>query len=437
VKQYLAHLSERLRSSFWGLPLLMILLAAALANILRLLDTWIDPASLTGLRWLRLRDPDSARALLSVIAGSTITVAGTVFSITVVALTLAANQFGPRLVRNFIRDRGTQASLGIFLATFVYALMTIRSIGTLGESASNYDLAVQAALLLALLSIGFLVYFIHNVAQSIQVDNIAHRINLEFHRAIEREYPETLEDEVGSKFNPERLELGTGWIEIPTARSGYVQLVDRQRMVALAEEFDCCLQIRCHAGTYLHHWGSIGRIYQPPEDCDALIEGVQSALRIGSLPTSEQDIVYSVHQLSQIAVRALSPGINDPFTAYSCIDRLVEGLGTVLQRPQPPNCFSDADGHLRLVSRELEFSQLLDAALDEICEHGRANGVVMRHLLNTLSNLADVCSRRKDKEALYKYLQRLREDCQTFIKSRADLSVIEEKISATQRKLAD
>lgn len=437
MKQYLAHLGDRLRSSFWGLPLLMILLAVALANILRLLDTWIDPAGLTGLQWLRLEDPDSARALLSIIAGSTITVAGTVFSITVVALTLAANQFGPRLVRNFIRDRGTQASLGIFLATFVYALMTMRSISTLGDSARNYDLAVQAALLLALISIGFLIYFIHNVAQSIQVDNIAHRINLEFHRAIEREYPETLEDESGENFDPERLELGTGWVEIPTAHSGYLQLVDRQALVDLAEEFDCCLRINCHAGIYLHHWSSIGRIYQPPEDCDALIKGVQSALHIGSLPTSEQDIVYSVRQLSQIAVRALSPGINDPYTAYSCIDRLVEGLGTVLQRPEPPNCFSGSDGRLRLVSRELEFSQLLDATLDEICEHGRANGVVIRHLLNTLSNLADVCSRDKDKEALRNYLQRLGEDCRIFLKSRTDLSIVEEKISATQQKLTN
>ncbi|MFC6632362.1 DUF2254 domain-containing protein [Microbulbifer taiwanensis] len=435
MKQYLVHLGERLRSSFWSLPLLMILAAIALANLLRLVDASIDPARLTGLDWLRLRDPDSARALLSTIAGSTITVAGTVFSITVVALTLASNQFGPRLVRNFIRDRGTQVSLGIFLSTFVYALVTMRSIDTLGERASNYDLAVQTALLLALISIGFLIYFIHNVAQSIQVDNIAHRINREFHRAIEREYPRSPGDNGGDKFDSERLELGSGWINIPAGRGGYVQLVDREKLVALARAFDCCLQIQCHAGSYLHHWGTIGRIYQAKDSADELIPQVQSALQIGSLPTSEQDIVYSVRQLSQIAVRALSPGVNDPYTAYSCIDRLIEGLGTVLQRPQPPNCFSDADGRLRLVSCELEFTQLLDAALDEICEHGRSNGVVMRHLLNALSDLADVCTRKNDKKSLHDYLQRLAEDSRIFIESRSDLQIIGEKISAVQKKL--
>ncbi|SHE90987.1 Uncharacterized membrane protein [Microbulbifer donghaiensis] len=435
MKKYLVHLSEKMRSSFWSVPLLMIASAIVLAFVLRLLDTAIDPASITGLDWLRLRDADSARALLQVIAGSTITVAGTVFSITVVALTLASNQFGPRLVRNFIRDRGTQVSLGIFLSTFVYALVTMRSIGTLGDTTSKYDLAVQAALLLALISICYLIYFIHNVAQSIQVDNIAHQINLEFHRAIEREYPHATEDTRGEKFDIERLELGTGWINIPADRGGYVQFVDRQRLIAVAEDCDCCLFISCHAGGYMHHWGSIGRIYQARENADALISRVQAAVEIGSLPTAEQDIVFSIRQLAQIAERALSPGINDPFTAYACIDRLIEGLGTVLQRPEPPNCFKDEDGRLRLVSCELEFSQLLDAALDEIYEHSRGNGVVMRHLLNALADLAAVCAREHDRKALYDYLQRMADDNSAYIKSRSDQKVIQEKIAAIQNEL--
>ncbi|MCX2793804.1 DUF2254 domain-containing protein [Microbulbifer thermotolerans] len=434
--QSLVHLSEKLRSSFWSLPLLMILSAMAIAHILLQLDDWIDPAGMTGLTWLRLRDPDSARALLSTIASSTITVAGTVFSITVVALTLASNQFGPSLVRNFIRDRRTQASLGIFLATFVYALMIMRSMDTLGEHTSKYDLAVQAALLMALISIGVLIYFIHNVAQSIQVDNITHHINREFHLAIEREYPLSHEYTNGEKFDTGRLDLGSSWVEVPTARGGYVQLVDRQKLIALAQEHDCCLQITCHAGSFLHHWSSIGRIYQAPRDCTTLIAKTQSALRIGPLPTAEQDIVFSVRQLSQIAVRALSPGVNDPYTTYTCIDRLIEGLGTVLQRPQPPNCFCDDKGKLRLITRKLEFSQLLDAALEEICEYSRGNSMVIRQLLKALSQLADVCARDNDTKALCSYLQRLEEDCRIFLKSPSDQAIAEEKIDTIQQKLA-
>ncbi|WP_444886901.1 DUF2254 domain-containing protein [Microbulbifer sp. JMSA008] len=441
MKKHLLHFYERLRSSFWSVPLVMILSALLLAYLMRQLDALLSalPVFETGhiatLDWLHMTDVNSARALLSVIAGSTITVAGTVFSITVVALTLASNQFGPHLVRNFIRDRSTQGSLGIFLSTYVYALVTMRGIeGSTGEI-TTYGFAIQVALLLTLISVGYLVYFIHNVAQSIQVDNIAHQINLEFHQAINREYPSSTEPKRGEHFDTERLALGPGWIPLPTPRGGYIQIIDREKMIAIAEKFNCCVQVHCHPGSYVHHWGHIGRIYQG-DNPEKIIPPLQSALQIGALPTAEQDIVFSVRQLSQIAVRALSPGINDPFTAYSCVDRLIEGLGTVLQRPEPANCFTDSSGALRLISCKLEFAQLLDASLDEIVEHGRANGVFMRHLLNALEHLAEVCQREKDKAALFNYLQRLANDNKNFIKSETDSTEIQQIISAIQKKLA-
>ncbi|WP_444919648.1 DUF2254 domain-containing protein [Microbulbifer sp. CnH-101-G] len=440
MKKHFLHLYEKLRSSFWSVPLIMILSALLLAYMMRQLDALLstlplfETGQITTLDWLHMRDVNSARALLSVIAGSTITVAGTVFSITVVALTLASNQFGPHLIRNFIRDRSTQSSLGIFLSTYVYALVTMRSIeGTTGDI-TTYGFAIQIALLLTLISIGYLVYFIHNVAQSIQVDNIAHQINLEFHQAIDREYPSSAESDKGEHFDTERLELGASWIPVPTPRGGYVQIIDREKIIAIAEKFNCCVQISCHPGSYVHNWGQIGRIYQNA-DSEEIIPQVQSALKIGALPTAEQDIVFSMRQLSQIAVRALSPGINDPFTAYSCVDRLIEGLGTVLQRPEPANCFTGSAGALRLVSCKLEFAQLLNASLDEIVEHGRANGVFMRHLLNALDHLAEVCQRQKDKVALFNYLQRLANDIEIFIKSETDSNQILEIISAIQKKL--
>ncbi|MFI2810429.1 DUF2254 domain-containing protein [Microbulbifer sp. JSM ZJ756] len=428
MRHSLQHLGEQLRTSFLTVPASMIVLAILLAIGLRLLDSAVDVAGATGIDWLSISDANSARALLSTIASSTITVAGTVFSITVVALTLASNQFGPRVVRNFVRDRSTQVALGIFLASFVYALVTIRSIDTLEDNVSNYDLAVHVAMLLALASILFLVYFIHNVALTIQVDNITHQINQEFHRAIDREYPQSPKDMEGQKFDEDRLELGQGWINIPSGSGGYVQLVNRPALQALAEKYDCCLQITCHAGAYVNHWGVIGRIFDSPADMDSLLTGIHSAVEIGSQPTAEQDIVFSIRQLSQIAVRALSPGVNDPFTAYTCVDRLVEGLGTVLQRPEPGNCFTDELGRLRLVTRELTFADLLDASLDEICEHGRANGVFMRHLLNSLLRLSRACGRGQDRRAMLAYVRQLEEDCETFIESSNDLQAIKSRV---------
>jgi len=421
----------------------MILMALLLAWLMRTLDN-LAALSLSGtqgwplLNLLQIRDTESARVLLSVIAGSTITVAGTVFSITMVALTLASNQYGPHLVRNFIRDRSTQASLGIFLATFTYALVTMSAIGISEGGLDSYSFSVQFAMLLTLTSIGYLIYFIHNVAQSIQVDNITQRVYSEFYQSINREYPEATGADNGQLFDVSRLKLGNNQMAVPTSRSGYVQFIDREKLISIARQHNCCIKIQCHPGSYLHSWNDIGRIYQDQNISPAISPSqVQSAVLIGSLPTSEQDVVFCIQQLTQIAVRALSSGINDPFTAYSSVERLVEGLGKVLLRPELPNCFTDSSNQLRLISCRLEFSQLLSAALDEIIEHGRSNGVFILNLLNSLNHLTGICRRKKDKSALSEYLNRLSGDSHFYIKSTNDLNAIKEKISDIQARLTD
>ncbi|MGL6161586.1 DUF2254 domain-containing protein [Microbulbifer sp.] len=439
MKQYLQHLGEHLRSSFWLVPTVMVVTAIALSQGMQLADQIAGSAGLPGISWMRLQDPDSARSLLSMIAGSTITVTGTVFSITIVALTLASNQFGPGLVRNFMRDRGTQYTLGIFLSTFVYALVTMRGIDAQTDSTTNLGLAVHTAVLLALVSIAFLIYFIHNMAQSIQVDNVTFHINREFSDAIDRLYP-SAHDYFGQgaeRCDTDRLPLGKDRLSVFSAKSGYVQTIDREKLIRWASEHDCCVRLECHPGSYLNSWALVASVFQPPRhlDSDTISKSVAGAIGTGHQPTAGQDIVFSIHQLAQIAVRALSPGINDPFTAYTCIDRLVDGIGKVLQRPQLPNCFHDDGGELRLVTVELDFAELLQAAFDEVREYGRQSGVVMHHLLNTLLDLADVCTRSEDRHALRRYTDRLEEDLEKFIEDRFDREIIQKKISGIRQRI--
>lgn len=438
MKQRLLHLLDRLRASFWLVPAVMMLVAILLAHVLLRLDVNLDIHSLPGLNWLAMHSPDSARALLSAIAGSTITVAGTVFSITTVALTLAANQFGPHLVRNFIRDRGTQISLGIFLSTFVYALMVMRGMNGGESSGRSHSLAVSAAVALALCCIAYLIYFIHNVAQSIQVDNITYHINREFRAALERLYPsEESRDPHNARRSMDELNLGKNCQHVKTKCSGYVQRIDRDQLIAWATDNDCCIQLECHPGSFLNHWSCMARIFDPPRERDsgAIASAVSSAITVGSQPTAEQDIVFSIRQLAQIAVRALSPGVNDPFTAYACIDRLTDGIGIVLQRPPLPNCFYDEDQKLRLVSRELDFADVLAAALDEIREYGRDSSVVMRHLVKALIELADICDRRDDRRAMKHVLERLSEDCENCIDDRFDTATLQRQIARARSRL--
>lgn len=437
MKHQLLHLSERLRASFWVVPALMMIVALLLAQGLLAADRLWQIDHLPGFGWLRLRDPDSARALLGAIASSTITVAGTVFSITTVALTLASNQFGPRLVRNFIRDRGTQASLGIFLSTFVYALMSMRGIGS-DPSENRHTLTVTFALLLALGCIAYLIYFIHNVAQSIQVDNITYHINREFRSALESIYPrEEARNRRNSRCDLRTLQLGDDSLCVRTQKEGYVQIIDRQALIDWATKHDCRIQLLCHAGIFAFHWSIVARVYDPPRNLDSqdIARAILGAITLGPQASAEQDIIFSVRQLAQIAVRALSPGINDPFTAYACIDRLVDGMGVVLQRPQLPNCFHDDQEQLRLVVNELDFTDVLAAALDEIREYGRSSGVVMRHLIGALIELAEICSRREDCRALSALVKRLAEDCENYIDDKFDIATIQKQLSVMRRAL--
>ena len=437
MKHQLLHLSERLRASFWAIPAIMMATAILLAQGFLALDRYGEIEHLPGFGWLTLRDPDSARALLSAVASSTITVAGTVFSITMVALTLASNQFGPRLVRNFIRDRGTQASLGIFLSTFVYALMVMRGIDTSGPG-NRHTLTVSFALLLALACIAYLIYFIHNVAQSIQIDNITFQINREFRTALETIYPpEDCWDPSVCRRDVNRLNLGEDTLSVRAHKEGYVQRIDRQQLIDWASKHNCCIQLSVHPGTFLYHWGWVARVHEPPREIDSrtIEEAIHAAITLGQQPTAEQDVIFSVRQLAQIAVRALSPGINDPFTAYTCIDRLIDGIGIVAQRPELPNCFYDDDKVLRLITTELDFADVLAAALDEIREYGRDSGVVMRHLQNALIELANICTRDVDRKAMRTLLDRLEEDSKNGITDRFDTTTLQKQVTSIRSTL--
>ncbi|GAA5523722.1 uncharacterized protein Rv1290c [Microbulbifer aestuariivivens] len=439
MHQRLILIGERMRSSFWVIPAVMMAAAMGLAQLMLMLDETTTLSDLPGLGWMGLRDPDSARSLLTTIAASTISVAGIVFSITVVALTLASNQFGPRLVRNFMRDRGTQAALGVFVATFIYALMVLRGINAVEDEGSSHDLAAHTAVVLSVLSIGVLVYFIHNVALSIQVDSVTFHINREFSTAIDKLYPSERKcDQRVQSYPPEKLQLGENFLSVFTRKSGYLLAIDKAALLSWAEKHNCCIRMDRHPGCFINHWSRLARIYQPPRQLDSeeISKAINNAISLGPQPTAEQDVVFSVHQLAQIAVRALSPGINDPFTAYTCIDRLVDGIGKVLQRPQLTNCFHDEKGELRLVTSVLGFGDLLSAAFDEIREYGRESGVVMRHLLKCLAELAQICTRKNDVLAFNAYLDRLAEDIATCMEDRFDRTAAEEMIAGTRQILA-
>ncbi|HMO85347.1 MAG TPA: DUF2254 domain-containing protein, partial [Lacipirellulaceae bacterium] len=241
MRLWLSNRWGRLRDSFWFLPAIMVIGAIGLSFVtIRVDQASEDQSWIAALGWTFSRGPDGARALLSTVAGSMITIASVTFSITIVALQLASTQFGPRLLRNYMRDRGNQVAIGAFVATFTYCILVLRTVnGTDAESFVPH-LSVIVALLLSLTSLGILIYFVHHAAESIQAENVIGDVSRELHLAIDRLYPERLGEQAPAQTPASHIAGRREWYRgdsyaIPSPVSDYLQSIDVDRLLNLAQ----------------------------------------------------------------------------------------------------------------------------------------------------------------------------------------------------------
>ncbi|MEO6875850.1 MAG: DUF2254 domain-containing protein [Opitutaceae bacterium] len=379
---------DRLRSGFWFLPSLMIAASTALAFGACALDEHVSVKDLQGFSWIYSGGAAGASAMLQTIASSMVSITGVVFSMTLVALTLASSQFGPRLLRNFMRDRVNQMVLGTFISTFLYCLLVLRTIRRPDEGAFVPHVSVTLGLAFALTSVCVLVYFIHHVAVSIQVDEIVVRVSAELTRGIDRLFPA----EAGSAPNPAGEPIPMNFAAeaspVPTTEGGYLQLVDSDTLLKLAQNSDAIIQIERTPGAYFMPGDGLAAVWPAARITPEFTETLQSAFVFGKQRTPAQDVVFPIHELVEIAVRALSPGINDPFTAITCIDRLGTALLELAQRPSPSPLRHDEKGRLRVIAFPATFRQVTDEAFDQIRQYGRTCAPVTIRLLTTIAAIA-------------------------------------------------
>lgn len=385
---------EQIRSSFWFLPTLMTIASAVLAYIMVAIDGFYGDELPPSLSWAYSGGAEGASAVLSTIAGSMITLAGVVFSLTLVALSLASSQFGPRLLRNFMRDTTNQVTIGTFIATFLYCLLVLRTIRGLEELTFVPQLAVTVGVVFALASLGVLIYFIHHVAVSIQADEIIARVANELFACIERIFPEQLGEE--PERDPEGMpaDIGTKALPVCATADGYIELLDAETLMSLAKEADLVLHIEHRPGQYVIAGTKLVHSYPEERTTDELQRRIRESFALGTLRTSAQDIEFLIEQLVEIAVRALSPGINDPFTAVTAIDRLGSALARLAQRKMPSTHRYDDQQRLRVVSPATTFPGLLAATFNQIRQHATGSAAVTIRLLETLTVVASFASRR-------------------------------------------
>jgi uncharacterized membrane protein len=407
---------SKLNTGYWLIPSLMALTAVGIAYCTVLVDVLMSNKQVNWW-WLGYTGgPEGARAVLSAIASSMINVAGVVFSITVVILSLATQQFGTYILRSFMRDRGNQAVLGAFLSTFIYCIMVLRTVrgGEDGLQSSQFIpyVGVTLGLVFAMISLGYLIFFIHHLARSIKSSNLVARSGHDFLMAIDRLFPEEVAEpsSIDARPPPSQGKL------VKAVDPGYLQGVDGEKLVQLGAEHDLLIVMRVRPGTFIGAGDELALLTSDPirEIKDELCCSVRSAFVLGNERTIDQDVSFGIETLVELGTRALSPGINNPVTATQCIDRLREGLYHLAVRPIPAAYRQDSKGVPRLYAESFNFVELLDLSIGRLIYEARKHPDVLIHLLTALHAVRKRAEKPSDQQALMRHVVRIERYFQTI-----------------------
>lgn len=395
---------DDVRASLWFRPGLLAASAVVAALVSLDLDRRVAGTS-TGealLAWAG--DLESSRQVLATIAGGMITIAGVSFSIVIVALVLASNQFSPRVLRNFTSDRVVQTVIGVFIATFLYAVLVMRGLRSAtvdGHPPYVPAISVFLAIVLAVVSLGVFVYFIHHISQSIQVSRIVSNVSERTAAAIE------------SMFEHDRAPTGPARSRsavppppapclVSAENEGYVTRVDEEGLVRAAVEIDTVIESIVGPGDFVAPGAPLAIAHRRPEDPDSFADRVRGSFVVGLRRTIASDPSLGFRELVDVAVKALSPGINDPHTACHCIDYLGSLLRRMADRDWPAAEYVDDEETVRLRVPAADFGDYLDVAFAEIRRYGTSDLAVSLRLIESLGGIASATRRADRREAIWK-----------------------------------
>jgi uncharacterized membrane protein len=385
---------EALRTTFWVVPTILVVVAIVLFTITFEIDLAAYHNHLSLPWWTKTGSPDAGRQVLTAIAAAIITTVGVVFSITILALTLASQQFGPRMMRNFIRDLGNQLTLGIFVGTFVYSVLVLGSISALpgGTFVPHLSITVSEALLL--LDLAVLIYFIHHIASSIQLPAVIAGIARDLDRAIEAEFPvhhDVNHDDADpqSAGTADLIELiQTRGAVVTAKQSGYLQFVGYGQLIEIAETLDAVVRLAHRPGHFIVANRPLATVW-PAGAAGQVAAALDKAHVTGPHRTLTQDPVFAIDQLVEIAIRALSPAVNDTFTALTCIDWLSAGLAEISSRVLDEGTYRGRSGKVRLIEFDPSYDRMVNRAFDKVRQAARSMPAVIIRMIDALAHIAE------------------------------------------------
>jgi uncharacterized membrane protein len=429
-----------IRSSFWFLPGLMAIVAVVSAILFAEYDFGFNG----GPGFERVSEEtgmpvESARAILSTIAGSMITVTTLVFSMTLVAMTLVAQQLGPRIVLRFMDNRPTQIFLGLFLATFLFALIVLVRIGYADADGQVPNIAILLSTGLVILSMGAIIAFIQNVASRIQADELVGELGNEFQAAarqlVQRGGADKAFASEAEAADIRELFKAHDVVQVPARYSGYLNVLDEQAALAFLEENDLVARVLMHPGEFVLEGTNILEVAMKTSKDgfdEKVVERTAAMISVLAKRTAELTLEFEVNALTEVALRALSPGINDPYTARACIHRLGTGLRELLDHPGQPAVTRDEEGRIRIVHHQQPFGYYCSLALRPLMNAGRDHAEVLSEIAEMLGSLGGMAARQDRRDEISELLDALEQTVGRSDLIKADQAWVRGRIEAAR-----
>lgn len=442
MRLFLVRLWSAVFASYWFIPGLMSAVAAGLALFTVWIDrTWED-AWPPGLGWLLFSEPDGARAILQAIASSMVTVAGVTFSITIATVSQATNQFGPRLMTNFLQDLGNQVTLGAFVATFVFCLIVLRTVsGADGEDDSMFvpNISIGVGMLLAIASLAVLIYFFQHVPDSVHISMMVFAVGLRMHAMIDEIYPESIGEAAEEDPREAEYARGPGALQdaapVHATVCGYVGHIDPKALMETARRKDVVIWVSARPGDFVDPTVPLAFV-KPSDHVDSWTrKRARAGYIVGRKRTETQDLLFLVSQLVEVAGKALSPGINDPITAMTCVDWLTSGLIRFSGRSVPGACRHDEDGVLRVVAQPVSFAELADAALAKVRPYVETDRNAAIHMMESIARLAHHLRDAEQAGVVRAHAEALNEGCQRELTHPADREAVASRLAFVCQRL--
>jgi uncharacterized membrane protein len=410
--------------NLWKIPLQL-----SLASVLLFAGTMVpDVLDAKGLihlpTWLTMGGIDDARAILSAMLACVSTVLALIFSVALLVLSMVATLFGPRLLYRFLQDWVTQVTIGLFMATFVYLALVFLVTHQDAHSSFVPQVSLITSWLLVVASFGFLVYYSHRIATSIQNPDLIARIVDDMAPAVRGTQASSHPRRAGSEPLPEAEAGNVTLGEVTADRSGYVQEIDQDPLVRLATETSAVLHVRFRPGQFVLVGETLATVV-PADKLPQVADAVRRHVTLGRHRTLKADYEFGIAQIVEIGIRALSPAVNDTFTGVACVDWLGDALLLVAEAPPFDGLCYDPAGKLRLRIRPLLLERLVRMAFDQIRQAASDNPAVLVRMLDTIRRIAPRMTREPVLLALHAEADAVREVGANEVKATLDKKDIE------------